>query len=70
MKVVSKIVVKAHSRSPDQRLCTNLDDARSIISHGSDRSGKRRSRCLIEESIVLMQGKDISIHFQTEVDLK
>ena len=38
-----------------------LDDAKSIVSHNSPRSSIRHSKCIVDESVIIMRGGNLGI---------
>lgn len=57
-KVVKQLVIHKEEEEPPSKRMKTLDDAKTIVSHNSERSSIHHSKCVVEESIIIMRGGD------------
>ena len=55
-KVIKHFVVQKEEKETPFKKMKTLDDAKTIVSHNSERSSINQSKCVVEESIIIMRG--------------
>ena len=58
-RVIKQYVLDKEGRPVPVVPIKALDDAKTIVSHYSERSSANHSHCQVEESIIIMRGKDL-----------